>query len=290
MEDESDGSATSFSDTESEPEYVGYVSKRTSKMRMRIAKENEFSTGQRWMLGFLMIFIAFFVMLLCVYGDAKQIDTSEWHADQVIEGLHIGGYIDALNADQMKKLGITHVLSIALGAEPRYPDQFRYMVVKAQDKSDQDLLSYFPVMQQFIDEGRKNGSVLVHCMHGQSRSAMVVTGYLMKTFQWTAPDALEFLHKARPQVKPRRAFLEQLTLYYQYKGRYDGELPEKTNNWPNKAQIALWPFPEETKQGATVRNLPQPPWIELEFWREWWDFVVHHYMDFYNRYLRYYAR
>jgi len=65
----------------------------------------------------------------------------------------------------------------------------------------------------FIDEGRKEGAVLVHCFAGVSRSAAIITAYLMRTEQKSQEDALESLREVCEFVSPNDGFLEQLKLF-----------------------------------------------------------------------------
>lgn len=55
------------------------------------------------------------------------------------------------------------------------------MAVPLKDTENENLLDYLEVCIDFIDRSRKEGSVLVHCFAGVSRSASVITAYLMKS-------------------------------------------------------------------------------------------------------------
>ncbi|XP_019084392.1 PREDICTED: probable dual specificity protein phosphatase DDB_G0269404 [Camelina sativa] len=59
--------------------------------------------------------------------------------------------------------------------------KFTRMVVFAHDKEWENLLDFFDLCLDFIDAGRKDKGVLVHCFAGQSRSASVIIAYLMRT-------------------------------------------------------------------------------------------------------------
>ena len=64
---------------------------------------------------------------------------------------------------------------------------------------------------RFIDAQQKAGfKTFVHCRNGVSRSGMVVVAYLMFKNEWTRDEALEFVRKKRPEVRPNRAFMERL--------------------------------------------------------------------------------
>lgn len=55
------------------------------------------------------------------------------------------------------------------------------MAVPLRDTESENLLDYLQVCVDFIERSRKEGSVLVHCFAGVSRSAAVITAYLMKS-------------------------------------------------------------------------------------------------------------
>ena len=51
------------------------------------------------------------------------------------------------------------------------------------------------------------GKVLVHCHAGLSRSATVVTAFIMKTKGWALEQALDFVREKRPSIRPNEALL-----------------------------------------------------------------------------------
>ncbi|XP_043719856.1 dual specificity protein phosphatase 12-like [Telopea speciosissima] len=87
------------------------------------------------------------------------------------------------------------------------------MAVPLRDMESENLLDYLDVCLDYIDESRKEGSVLVHCFAGVSRSAAIITAYLMKTEQLSQEDALESLRQSCEFVCPNDGFLEQLKMF-----------------------------------------------------------------------------
>ncbi|EEF40202.1 Dual specificity protein phosphatase, putative [Ricinus communis] len=87
------------------------------------------------------------------------------------------------------------------------------MAVPIRDMESEDLLDYLDVCLDFIDQSRKEGSVLVHCFAGVSRSAAIITAYLMRTEQLSQEDALESLRESCEFVCPNDGFLDQLKMF-----------------------------------------------------------------------------
>jgi dual specificity phosphatase 12 len=56
-------------------------------------------------------------------------------------------------------------------------------------------------------EGR---TTFVHCRNGVSRSALVVTAYLMWKNRWGREEALRSVRTRRPEARPNPAFMERL--------------------------------------------------------------------------------
>lgn len=87
------------------------------------------------------------------------------------------------------------------------------MAVPLRDMESENLLDSLEVCLDFIDESRKKGSVLVHCFAGVSRSAAIITAYLMRTERMSLEDALESLRHSNESICPNDGFLEQLSMF-----------------------------------------------------------------------------
>ena len=92
------------------------------------------------------------------------------------------------------------------------PSQNRYRVPVVDD-ADQNIQDYFHTTCLFITSALSespNHNVLIHCKHGQSRSATIAAAWLIATYKYDSGEAIRHLKKCRPRVGPNAGFLEQL--------------------------------------------------------------------------------
>ncbi|GMH08116.1 hypothetical protein Nepgr_009956 [Nepenthes gracilis] len=99
------------------------------------------------------------------------------------------------------------------------------MAVPIRDMESENLLDYLDVCLDFIEESRKEGSVLVHCFAGVSRSAAIITAYLMRSERLSQEDALESLRESCESVSPNDGFLEQLKMFEEMGFKVDHASP-----------------------------------------------------------------
>ncbi|XP_051984060.1 dual specificity protein phosphatase 12 [Xyrauchen texanus] len=135
----------------------------------------------------------------------------------VESGVYIGSVSDLRDAQSLSDAGITHILTV--DSEEAAVTGFHTRFVRALDDASTDLLSKLDDCISFIYDAlntqheSKPPAVLVHCHVGQSRSAAVVTAYLMKTQNLSLQDAYTKLQNLKPDVKMNEEFLDQLSLY-----------------------------------------------------------------------------
>jgi len=151
--------------------------------------------------------------------------------DQAIpigENLFMGSIQGAENGDNLKKCGVTHILSVLSSDCLKKDDRFEIKTVLIDDVRQADLISVLPECVAFIDDAIRNnsGKVFVHCMSGVSRSAAVAIAYKMQHEKKTFDEAHQELKTARPDVDPNDGFIEQLHTFEKMGFALDGDLPE----------------------------------------------------------------
>ncbi|MBN3284335.1 DUS12 phosphatase, partial [Polyodon spathula] len=132
----------------------------------------------------------------------------------VQSGVYIGGASDLTDCKNLTDAAITHILTVD-SEEPEVLGSFQRKFIYALDESSSDLLSILDDCVQFITEALTTtpAAVLVHCHAGVSRSAAVVTAFMMKTHSLNLSDAYVKLQNIKPDVKIIEEFLDQLELY-----------------------------------------------------------------------------
>ncbi|CAL9689189.1 unnamed protein product [Knipowitschia caucasica] len=145
----------------------------------------------------------------------------------VISGLYIGTAAELNDRQSLLDAGVTHVLTVDCMEPPLPPDSgICTKWIHILDEVTADLLSHldqcFLFIQGAVDGG---GAVLVHCQAGRSRSATVVTAYLMKKLKISFSEAYNNLKKLKPDVQVNPGFEEQLILYENMQCEVDTSSP-----------------------------------------------------------------
>lgn len=133
----------------------------------------------------------------CVGLISKRLKMSE-----IETGLYLGGIEDALNAQWVSSMGVTHILTVdSVDLKRKYRD-VQHKWLQADDNETADILSHLETCCRFISGAIEGsvGRVLVHCQWGVSRSASVVCAYIMKKYLIALDDAITKVRAKRPQI------------------------------------------------------------------------------------------
>lgn len=87
-----------------------------------------------------------------------------------------------------------------------------YLRLPLRDVAAENMLPLLPSAVEFLQRARvrADGRVLVHCQAGRSRSAAVVSGFLVLALGKTLDEALAMARAARAVAEPNQTFLKQL--------------------------------------------------------------------------------
>jgi len=128
---------------------------------------------------------------------------------QIRERLYLGNIDDALNEEELKANGITHILSVTQAKSSVAFVKHEHIVM--HDKGHTEIGKVLETAIPFIEEGQENGNtILVHCKAGQNRSATVLIAYLMKKHGKNLYEAHKEVKTKRPLVQINRGYAEQL--------------------------------------------------------------------------------
>ena len=128
--------------------------------------------------------------------------------------LYLGNQNASQNIATLNRLGITHILNVTKNVDCTFNRRFKYLRIDIDD-GDPRLSQYFDRAFDYIEQGK---NVLVHCREGISRSATIVTAYLMRKNQWDVQSSLTHLKLFRPYISPHFFYLVELR-HYQEKMR-----------------------------------------------------------------------
>ena len=70
---------------------------------------------------------------------------------------------------------------------------FKYLDVQIYDTHNEDSKKHYRITSRFIDDGRKQGKVLVHSVQGKSRAATFILAYLIGKEKIKLKDGLALL-------------------------------------------------------------------------------------------------
>jgi protein-tyrosine phosphatase len=144
---------------------------------------------------------------------------------KIAENVFLSNYGVASNPDILQLLGITHILNCTkdcpFAGSNGVDDtellassslNFSFLRVPVVDERDQEIHFYFQQAIDFIESalGKDGNRVVIHCKHGQSRSATIAAAWLIQCRGHTTDGAISYLKECRPKVSPNEGFITQL--------------------------------------------------------------------------------
>jgi len=131
--------------------------------------------------------------------------------------LYVGDRADAKNMEQLRRLGITHVLNCATAAETgtgpgfyaersRSASPLSYLELGAADSDIANCIApHLAQASAFIDSAlRAGGGVLVHCVAGINRSPAICVAYMVQRLRVPLLEATHRVWRARPATRVLR--------------------------------------------------------------------------------------
>lgn len=131
---------------------------------------------------------------------------------QVLPSLFVGSAVHATDPRWLSNAAVTHILAVG---DEFHPPNFKNPVlswsqIPVKDHPSQKLAPHFRSAFHFLDQAlARQGTVLVHCLAGASRSIATVAAYLVSR-GWPLDHALHHIKTLRPAADPNPGFISQL--------------------------------------------------------------------------------
>ncbi len=136
---------------------------------------------------------------------------NNFEANEIIPNLWLGNLKSGINKQELNKRNIKRIVITILGAQRRYPTDFKYLVIPLRDIFIEKISNHFDEAHKYIEEGLSNNEgVLIHCVAGISRSATIVISYLMRSKNITSKKAFYMVKNKRPIAGPNVGFIREL--------------------------------------------------------------------------------
>lgn len=135
--------------------------------------------------------------------------------------IFVGSLSAAVSLEFHQENKLTHVLSILSNLDVKFPEdvKVKHLMVNCKDQPTENILHVLPSCMEFLKTAvEENGSILVHCASGVSRSVAVCAAYLMIEQKYTFKDALNLIQSHRMLANPNLGFKKQLGLLETTKG------------------------------------------------------------------------
>ena len=167
------------------------------------------------------------------FGLQDKIYKTPTPINHICDNVYLGDFRAADDLPLLKEKNITAIVNCAFNLPSKFKKDITYLNLKLADEKNVQIIPALENAYNFIKED-PNRQILVHCVHGSSRSGSTVIFYLMKDKKWDYETCFNYVKERRNIIKPNEGFKKQLIDYY---NKNIATLIKENNNIENKNEI-----------------------------------------------------
>jgi hypothetical protein len=150
-----------------------------------------------------------------IYDQLSTMEQLSWFFTEptyVIDNIFIGSAHNAANKKLLDRLNIKYIINVTAEINNYFQNEIEYANYIIYDDNKQSILNYLDESYKKIKEfqAKGNGSILIHCFMGASRSATILAYYLIKEKKMGVKEAYDFIKGKRNLVNPTHKFYKEL--------------------------------------------------------------------------------
>ena len=147
------------------------------------------------------------------FGLQDKIYKTPTPINHICDNVYLGDFRAADDLPLLKEKNITAIVNCAFNLPSKFKKDITYLNLKLADEKNVQIIPALENAYDFIKED-PNRQILVHCVHGSSRSGSTVIFYLMKDKKWDYETCFNYVKERRNIIKPNEGFKKQLIDYY----------------------------------------------------------------------------
>lgn len=132
---------------------------------------------------------------------------------KIVDGVYLGSYKTSMSRTTLSARNISHILCVGSEMENILREDYKFMKLDVTDTEDENILFNFESVFNFIEDGKSQGGVLIHCYGGISRSPTIVIAYLMKKNMISFEQAFNTVKELKSDINPNEGFLQKLQIF-----------------------------------------------------------------------------
>jgi protein-tyrosine phosphatase len=128
----------------------------------------------------------------------------------IIDNIYLGSAFNAASFYKLKDIyNISIIINVTNEISNYYPEHFQYKKYNLLDINEDSIIEYLDDAYNFI-ELNKDKNILIHCFMGASRSASLLAYYIMKKYNQTLDEVIDFISEKREIVNINCTFAQEL--------------------------------------------------------------------------------
>ena len=138
----------------------------------------------------------------------------------IIDNIYIGNAYSSSNYYILNENNIGLIVNVTEEIPNYYENfnnEFEYIQIKIKDHNDKSLFEYLELSLSKINtyiKNHPNKNILIHCYMGASRSATILSAYLIKYYNLNVEDSIQLIKSKRDLVNINTSFIEDLNQFY----------------------------------------------------------------------------